>query len=239
MRPKLNIIVPCYNEEKHISKLLQKLFQVIPNIKPFEVHCTIVNDCSTDNTLSELQTTIKGKSNTQVVSHKKNQGKGAAILTGLNAIESDYILVQDGDLELDPFDIIEMCGEIIPGRIEFVNGSRYMPGKIRPLYAYRRYYFNKSFTRLASILVDVRFTDLACGYKLVSTKLLKEIALKEKRFGIEAEMILKIARKKKNQIVEVPVNYYPRNKGEGKKIKNTDGLRILWTIIKYGLFKAN
>jgi hypothetical protein len=114
-----------------------------------------------------------------------------------------------------------------------------MPGKIRPLYSYKRYYFNKLFTRLTSILIDVRLTDVACGYKLFTKSIYDQIDMKENRFGFEAELIIKVIRLKKILIAEVPVHYFPRNIGDGKKIRNIDGVKIFWTIIKYGLLRMN
>jgi glycosyltransferase involved in cell wall biosynthesis len=235
----LSIIVPCYNEENQVVKMLHDLLITLEeaNVESYEV--IIVDDASTDNSFKALENFISNHSsaNLKLLAHEKNKGKGVAITTGVEGSTGEYILIQDADLELDVKDIPSLIDASKLRNIEFVNGSRYMPGIIRPLYAYKRYYLNKTFTRLASILVDVRFTDIACGYKLFSRKLFDKLELKEKRFGIETEMIIKAARLKKNQIVEVPVNYYPRNIGEGKKIRNIDGLRILWVIFKYGLLK--
>ena len=111
-----------------------------------------------------------------------------------------------------------------------------MTGIIRPLYSYRRYFFNKMFTKFASILINVRLTDLACGYKLFTRSLFEQIKLEENRFGFEAELLIKVARIKKTLIAEVPVHYFPREIKDGKKIRNIDGVKILWTILKYGLF---
>ncbi|MFM7105543.1 MAG: glycosyltransferase family 2 protein, partial [Flavobacteriales bacterium] len=123
-------------------------------------------------------------------------------------------------------------------KVEFINGSRYLPGVYRPLASYRRYLANKFFTWLTSVIINVRLTDMACGYKLFTRSLYNQILLRENRFGFEAELIIKAMRIKRNNIAEVPVRYFPRNEGEGKKLRNTDGFKIMWTIIKYGLLKV-
>jgi len=123
--------------------------------------------------------------------------------------------------------------------VEFVNGSRYLPGKIRPLSSFKRYWGNRIFTNLTSVLINVKLTDMACGYKLIKKSLYDKINLKENRFGFEAELIIKAIRLKKNNVAEVPVSYFPRNKGEGKKLNNLDGLKILKTLFIYGLLRLN
>ena len=147
----------------------------------------------------------------------------------------DVFLFQDADLELNPDDIPMMLEMMRKFNVEFVNGSRYLPGVIRPMASYRRYLANKFFTFLTSVLINVKLTDMACGYKLIHRNLLSKITIKEKKFGIEAELIIKALRIKKNNIIEVPVQYTPRFEQEGKKLKNIDAFKILWTIIKYSV----
>ena len=166
-----------------------------------------------------------------------NSGKGAAVRTGFKNANGDVFLIQDADLELLPSDIPSMLTAMKKLDVEFINGSRYMAGISRPLSSYRRYLGNKFFTFLTSVLINVKLTDMACGYKLVKRSLIEKLKLKENRFGFEAEMIIKAMRVKKNNVAEVPVHYFPRNEGEGKKLKNSDGFKILWTITKYGLFR--
>ena len=236
---KLSIVIPVYNEENLVTQVLQKLQEVDYPSHISEIEYIVVDDCSTDNTNASVSRYIQGKNNVTLCRHQVNQGKGAAVHTGIAKSTGEIILIQDADLELTPDDIPAMINTMKELNIEFVNGSRYMPGIIRPLYSYKRYYFNKLFTRMASVLINVRLTDLACGYKLFTRNIYDKIKMKEKRFGFEAELLIKVARLKKTLIAEVPVHYYPRNVGGGKKIKNIDGFRIFWTIIKYGLFRIN
>ncbi|MBK6283996.1 MAG: hypothetical protein IPF54_16280 [Draconibacterium sp.] len=121
--------------------------------------------------------------------------------------------------------------------VQFINGSRYLPGIARPLASYKRYWGNRLFTNLTSVVINVKLTDMACGYKLIHRNLYEKIDLKENRFGFEAELIIKALRIKRNNVAEVPVKYFPRNAGEGKKLNNIDAFKILWTIFKYGVLR--
>lgn len=234
---KLSIIIPVYNEEQLVLQVIDKLFTIDFTNKVSDFEIVVVDDCSTDNTNQAIQNFIVGKEKIKLIRHEKNQGKGAAVRTGIEKSNGDIIVIQDADHELIPEDIPLMISTMVDLKVEFVNGSRYMPGKIRPLYSYRRYYFNKLFTRIASVLINVRLTDLACGYKVFTRNIYNQLKLKEDRFGFEAELLIKVARLKKTLIAEVPVHYFPRNEGDGKKLKNSDGFKIFWVIMKYGFFR--
>ena len=234
---KLSIIIPVFNEQQLVGQVLERIASVRWPTQITGVEIVVVDDHSTDDTYNQLQrrqqdTTFK------LIRHEKNMGKGAAVRTGVKNSTGEIIIIQDADLELIPDDIPQMIDTMHSLQVEFVNGSRYLPGIIRPLHSYKRYYFNKVFTKLASILINVRFTDLACGYKLFTRKVYDQIVLHENRFGFEAELLIKVARLKRTQVTEIPVHYFPRNIGEGKKIRNVDGLRIFWVILKYGLFRG-
>lgn len=232
----LSVIIPVYNEEQHILNVLKSLDEVnFPSVIT-DIEYVIIDDCSSDNTARVIENFSGSKRNLVKVKNEVNRGKGYSVRYGIEKSKGDIIIIQDSDLELIPSDIPLMIETMFRLKCDFINGSRYMPGIIRPLYAYKRYYANKLFTKLASILINVRFTDLACGYKLFSRELYNKINLTEDRFGFEAELLIKAARIKKTSIAEVPVNYFPRNIGEGKKIRNLDGLRILLVILRYGLF---
>lgn len=234
---KLCIILPLYNEEELVTQVLDKIMNIrLPEaIDDFEI--IIIDDCSTDHSVDRVSTYIKDKTGIILLKQEHNRGKGAAVRRGFKESDADLFLIQDADLELDPDDIPDMINALVRLNIEFVNGSRYLPGKIRPLHSFSRYLANRLFTFLTSIIINVKLTDMACGYKLIHKNLLNAITLKEDRFGFEAELIIKALRIKKNNIAEVPVNYFPRNAGEGKKFKTSDGIKILWKIIKYGLLR--
>ncbi len=236
---KLSIIIPLYNEQELIVPLLKELESVSwPSF--MESHeVVIVDDCSKDNSFRQVGEYIKEKKYISLFQHEINKGKGAAVRTGASKATGDVILIQDADMELSPHDIPAMLAAMHELKIPFVNGSRYLPGVLRTQSAFKRYFANKFFTLFTSLLIDVHLTDMACGYKLIARELFQKLNLKENRFGFEAELIIKCARLQKNWIAEVPVHYAPRNLGEGKKLKNFDGFRIMKTILKYGLFRMN
>jgi len=234
---KISIIIPSYNEQNSITDIINKLNNVkFPSFVD-EKEIIIIDDCSEDNTWDIVQELKNANPNIIIHRHAQNMGKGAAVKSGLKYFTGDVFIVQDADLELSPDDIPRMIEAMIQLKVEFVNGSRYLAGISRPLASYKRYLANRFFSFLVSALIDVRLTDIACGYKLVHRNIISKIDLKEKRFGFEAELILKALRLKKNNVTEIPVQYYPRSEQDGKKLKNIDAFKILKTIIKYGLLK--
>lgn len=232
---KLSIIIPLFNEQHTILSVLEKLESVDFSSKIKEIEIIIVNDFSSDQSILAVNDYIIGKEHIKLYSHDKNMGKGASVRTGLKYASGDVFLVQDADLELNPDDIPSLINAMFELNVELVNGSRYLSGVNRPLSSYKRYLANKFFTFLTSILIDVKLTDMACGYKLFTRNLYEKIILKENRFGFEAELIIKALKIAKNKVAEVPVRYNPRQVNEGKKLNNLDALKILKTILKYGL----
>lgn len=233
---KLSIIIPLYNEANTITKVLDRLNKLeFPSYVSFW-EIIIVNDCSTDDSEEIVNSYIKDYAHIIIINHTTNQGKGKAVRTGAEKMKGDVLLFQDADLELYPEDIPSMLNAMKDLNLAFVNGSRYIPGVIRPLYAYNRYLGNKFFSFLTSLLINVRITDMACGYKLITKDIFDKINPQENRFAIEAELMLKALKIQRNIITEVPVRYLPRNKGDGKKLKNSDTIKVLWTILKIGLF---
>ena len=233
----LSIIIPLYNEEKLIVSVLDQL-KAVQFPKFLDSHeFVIVDDCSTDNSFQVVQNYISGMDGFKLIKHEVNKGKGAAVKTGVRESSGDFILIQDADLELSPSDIPTLLNAQNELKVPFVNGSRYLSGVLRTQASFKRYFANKLFTLITSALIDVHLTDMACGYKLLSKELFNKLNLIENRFGFEAELIIKCGRLRRNWIAEVPVHYAPRNLGEGKKLSNMDGFRIMKTIIKYGLFR--
>lgn len=233
----LSIIIPVYNEEALVPEVVKLVASTpFPSVvKNWEI--IIVDDCSSDSTYLVVEKLIMEIPQARLIRHEKNMGKGAAVRTGISLAQGNVFLIQDADLELRPQDIPRMVECMEELGVEFVNGSRYMEGVYRPLSSYKRYLANKVFTLLTSVLINVKITDMACGYKLFHKNLYDKIKLNENRFGFEAELIIKALRVKRNNIAEVPVRYFPRNEGEGKKLRNSDAFKILWTIMKYGLFR--
>lgn len=234
---KLSIIIPLFNEEALIIQVVDKVLSVsFPDcVEYWEI--IIVDDCSTDGSYMKVKSYVENNSKVKIYKHDKNKGKGASVKTGIKHACGDVYLIQDADLELSPSDIPKLIVAMNDLKMQFINGSRYMGGIVRPLYSFRRYSANKLFTFLTSILINVKLTDMACGYKLIAKDLYDKISLRENRFGFEAELIIKAMRVKRNNVAEVPVQYFPRNEGEGKKFMMGDGIKVLWTIIRYGLFR--
>lgn len=232
---KLSIIIPLYNEQSNILVVLQQLITIRYPDYLTGVEFVIVDDCSSDNSFNVISEFIKGKPGFLLLKHEINKGKGAAVKTGIARAEGDVFLVKDSDLELSLSVIPSMVDAMKMLNDEFTNGSRYLPEIARPLASYKRYWGNKIFTNLTSILINVKLSDMACGYKSIHRNLYQKIIQNENRFGFEAELIIKALRIKRNNIAEVLVKYFPRNSGESKKLNNTDGFKILWTIFKYGV----
>jgi len=234
---KLSIIVPLFNEQKNILIVLNQLAETEYPSHLEGVEFVIVDDRSTDHSFDVVKEYIADKKEFRLFRHEVNMGKGAAVKTGIKLATGDAFLVQDADLELSPSDIPAMVNAMTDLNVQFINGSRYLPGIARPLASYKRYWGNRLFTNLTSVVINVKLTDMACGYKLIHRDLYEKIELKENRFGFEAELIIKALRIKRNNVAEVPVKYFPRNAGEGKKLNNKDAFKILWTIFKYGVLK--
>ncbi|HSW67720.1 MAG TPA: glycosyltransferase family 2 protein [Bacteroidales bacterium] len=234
---KLSIIIPLYNEQDTIGLLLEQLLRLqFPEfVESYEV--IVVDDFSHDRSYDIVLSVVKRNNHFKVLRHNRNMGKGAAVRTGILHSSGDTYLIRDADLELVVEDIPVLLIAMHKLNVEFVNGSRYLAGINRPLASYQRYLANRFFTFLTSVIINVKLTDMACGYKLIRKNLYERIKLNENRFGFEAELIIKALRIKRNNVAEVPVNYFPRNEGEGKKLRTFDGFRILWTVIKYGILR--
>ena len=232
----LSVIIPMFNEQESIGKVIHQLLALQFPVFVENVEFIVVDDCSSDNSLSIVRKISAQNAQVMAIRNEKNLGKGASVRKGIENSKGDTILVRDADLELSVNDIPYMIQAMDDLNVEFINGSRYMAGINRPLVSYRRYLANRFFTFLTSVLINVKLTDMACGYKLFKRSLYDQIKLKENRFGFEAEILIKALRIKPNNIAEVPVHYFPRQKDGGKKLKNIDGIKILWAIFKYGLF---
>ena len=236
---KLSIIFPLYNEHDLVIQVLdeRRVVQFPQFLDSFEI--IVVDDSSKDQSYERVKKYIDSslEKNIFLFPYEINLGKGAAVNTGIAKSSGDVLLIQDADLELTPKDIPSLLSAKQELGVPFINGSRYIPGVLRTQAAFRRYFFNKLFSLIASVFIDVHITDVACGYKLFDKSLFKKLNLKENRFGFEAELILKCGRYQKNWIAEVPVRYFPRNRGEGKKLRNLDGFRIFKTLIKYGMLR--
>jgi len=228
----LAIIIPAYNEEKTIHLLLDKVLSV-DLINNIEKEIIIINDCSADNTKKVVEAYIADhkEANIQLFSQEKNQGKGAAIRKGLELITGDFVIIQDADLEYDPKDYNPLLQHLISHNLTVIYGSRFLMRDNK--HSYQTFYIGgRIVTLFTNILFLQRLTDEPTCYKLFKTELIKSITLRCNGFEFCPEVTAKIA-KRGIKIVELPISYFPRSIEEGKKIKWTDGLEAIWTLLKY------
>jgi len=220
---KLSVIMPVFNEENTIEKIIDKVEKV--NI---DKQIIVVDDGSTDRTRGILEK--RQDSNIRVLYHKRNQGKGSAIRTAIPYIEGEVTVIQDGDLEYDPEDYHRLVGPILSRKAKIVYGSRFLQYN-KPIYLHFLL-GNKLLTWLINILYHSRITDSYTCYKAFDSKVLRSLTLQAKRFDFEAEVTVKLL-KKGYKVHEVPISYSPRTLREGKKIGWKDALLGIITIVKY------
>ncbi|MFN7120124.1 MAG: glycosyltransferase family 2 protein [Saprospiraceae bacterium] len=233
----LSIIIPAYNEEKTIYNILTKVTdtKLIGNI---EKEIIVVNDCSKDNTESEIKrfTCNNPGANIHYYKHDVNAGKGAALRSGISKATGDYVIIQDADLEYDPNEYNLLLKPILMGQADVVYGSRFMGGRPHRVLFFWHTIGNRFLTFLSNMFCNLNLTDMETCYKMFNTKMLQSISLEENRFGFEPEVTAKIARVPGVRIYEVGISYYGRTYEEGKKIGWRDGFRAIYCIFKYGVF---
>ena len=235
MQTKLSIIIPCYNEGKLIARVLEKILQI--KFDPdLEKEIIVVNDGSTDESAQAINSFCNNALPDNAIHQSKNMGKGSAIRSALQQVTGNIIIIQDADLEYDPNDYTKLIGPIVQGHADVVYGSRFMgSGPHRVLFFFHTI-GNKFLTFLSNVFTGLNLTDMETGYKMFKTDVLKQINLKEDRFGFEPEVTAKVSRVKNIRVYEVGIAYYGRTYHDGKKIKWTDGLYAIWCILKYNIF---
>ena len=234
----LSIIIPAYNEGKTIHFILDKIKQV-ELINDIQKEIIIVNDFSNDDTDEAVSRYMVANPllNIQYFKHKFNQGKGAALHTGISKATGEYLIIQDADLEYDPAEYNKLLRPIVNGFADVVYGSRFIGGNAHRILFYWHTIGNKFLTALSNAFTNLNLSDMETCYKLFNTKTIQSIKFKEKRFGFEPEVTAKISRVPKIRIYEVGISYYGRTFEDGKKIGWKDGFRAIYCILKYNIFK--
>lgn len=236
---KLSIIIPVFNEEKTISEILKKVYEV--KLQDIEKEIIIVNDCSRDDTDKIIRQIINKWKHIIYQVHSQNQGKGAAVKTGIKVSSGDFIIIQDADLEYDPNDYIKLLDPIIKNKAKVVYGTRLnrLPDfskDERTIRFFTHYMGNKLLSLITSILYGQWITDMETCYKLFPKNVLEKIHLNARGFEFEPEITAKLL-KQGYYIFEIPISTNPRGYEEGKKLNTIrDGIKALWAILKYRIY---
>jgi len=228
----LSIIMPVFNEQATIRQIIQKVLAV-----PLNLELVIVDDCSTDGTREAVQSLQETTADPRItiIYHPRNQGKGAAIRTGLQHMKGDVMVVQDADLEYDPTDIPGMFQLVKDGKADAVYGSRFAGSGPHRVLFFWHMLGNKLLTLVSNIFTNLNLTDMETGYKMVRADMIKQVKIEQNRFGFEPEITAKLARINGIRIFEIGISYFGRSYEEGKKITWKDGIQAIWCILKYGI----
>ncbi|MFH0830950.1 MAG: glycosyltransferase family 2 protein [Parcubacteria group bacterium] len=224
----LSVLIPVYNEAKTIEELVRRV-----NAAPYTKEIILVDDGSCDGTREVLKDKIEGHyPNVKVVLHQKNLGKGAAIRTAIQHLTGEFVIIQDADLEYDPREYPLLLKPILECNADVVFGSRFVGGGAHRVHLFWHMVANKLLTMLSNMTTNLNLTDMEVCYKVFRAEILKGLKLRSNRFDFEPEITAKVA-KQHCRVYEVPISYAGRDYAEGKKIGWRDGLKALWTIIKY------
>ena len=230
---RLSVIIPCYNEVNTIDAIIDAV-----NGSPYpDKEIIIVDDCSRDGTREKLKSEIEPSSRVaKVLYHTVNQGKGAALRTGIQGATGDLVIIQDADLEYDPNEYHKLVEPILQNKADVVFGSRFSGGEAHRVLYYWHSLGNAFLTTLSNMFTNLGLTDMETCYKMFRREIIQGIAIEENRFGFEPEITAKVA-KLNCRIYEVGISYYGRTYAEGKKIGWKDGVRAIYCILKYNIFR--
>jgi len=227
MNPCLSVIMPVYNERATVADVIQAVLR-----QPEVSELIIINDASYDGTGEELERVKTSDPRIRVMHHEKNQGKGAALRTGIAHATAPIVIIQDADLEYDPTEYPILLGPILRGKADAVFGSRFIGSQEHRVLYFWHSVGNRFLTLLSNMFTNLNLTDMETCYKAVKREILQSVTIEENRFGFEPEITAKLA-KKGIRIYEVAVSYHGRTYADGKKISWKDGIRAIWCILRY------
>lgn len=222
--------MPVYNERATVAGMIEIVLR-----QPTVAELIVVNDASSDGTREELERIKDWDSRLRIFHHEKNQGKGAALRTGISQATAEIIIVQDADMEYDPTEYPVLLSPILKGKADAVFGSRFIGSQEHRVLYFWHSMGNKFLTLLSNMFTNLNLTDMETCYKAVRREILQSIPIEENRFGFEPEITAKLS-KKGVRIYEVAISYHGRTYAEGKKINWKDGVRAMWCIVKYRFF---
>jgi glycosyltransferase involved in cell wall biosynthesis len=225
----LGVIIPAFNEAATLERVLRRVL-----LQPCVQQVVVVDDASTDST-AEIANRFAGDPRVQLVRHRVNRGKGAALRTGLDAIAASVVIVQDADLEYDPVDYSRIIAPILEGRADAVYGVRGFSGETA--YSYWFVLGNRLVTTITNVLFNCYIRDMETGFKAMRTELMRRLRLTGRRFDIEPEITARLLRLG-YRVHEVPITYYARSREEGKKLTWMDGVRAIGTLVRLRLTPA-
>lgn len=227
---KVSVVIPVFNERDTIRMIIDRVRAV-----PLEKEIVVVNDCSTDGT-GEVLRGLPADPLLKIVHHERNQGKGAALRTGFRHAGNDIIIIQDADLEYDPYEYPKLLKPILDGRADVVYGTRFGGSEAHRVFFFWHMVGNKMLTLFSNMLTNLSLTDMETCYKVFRREVLQQITVEENRFGFEPEITAKLA-KLRVRIYEVGISYAGRSYKEGKKVNWKDGFSALRCIVKYNWFR--